>query len=170
MVMRCPARSNHLWYHLFAADDLRNTYMTGFMVSFTKQWIIVYIPLFAQYDSMISPDGLLYDCGVELSPEGKYGRQDYMKHADRGTYNLHSLYLLLWANFSTFCISLLTQSDSDKKLFGVIISDWISLRHYCVSQLRAIWMHMRNNLSLSEEERVFFLMMSMKRFHQVWVQ
>jgi hypothetical protein len=33
MVMGCPSHSNHLWYHMFAADELVNTYMTGFMVS-----------------------------------------------------------------------------------------------------------------------------------------
>ena len=32
MVMGCPSYSNHLWYHMFAADELKNTYMTGFMV------------------------------------------------------------------------------------------------------------------------------------------
>ena len=32
MVMGCPARSNHLWYHLFAPETLVNTYITGFMV------------------------------------------------------------------------------------------------------------------------------------------
>ena len=67
----------------------------------------VNLPL--QYNSKIHPDGLLYDCGVELSPDGQFGRQDYVKHATRGTYSLHSLYLLLWANFGTFCIALLTQ-------------------------------------------------------------
>lgn len=96
-----------------------------------------------------------------------FGRQDYIEHGNRGTYTLHSLYLLLWANFSAFCVALLTQPDSDKKIHGTIISDWISVRHYCVSQLRAMWMYMRNNLSLSEEERAFFVMMAMKRFNQV---
>ena len=33
VVMGSPPRSNHLWYHLFAADKLQRTYMTGFMVS-----------------------------------------------------------------------------------------------------------------------------------------
>ena len=120
-----------------------------------------------QYDAKISPEGLLYDCGVELSPDGKYGRQDYMKHASRGTYTLHSLYLLLWANFGAFCVALLTQPDSDDKIHGNLISDWISVRHYCVSQLRTLWMHMRNNLSLSEEERTFFVMRAMKKFYEV---
>ena len=34
VVMELPSRSNHLWYHMFAADELVNTYMTGFMVQF----------------------------------------------------------------------------------------------------------------------------------------
>ena len=120
-----------------------------------------------QYDAKINPEGLLYDCGVEFSPDGKYGHQDYMKHASRGTYTLHSLYLLLWANFGAFCVALLTQPDSDDKIHGNLISDWISVRHYCVSQLRTLWMHMRNNLSLSEEERTFFVMRAMKKFYEV---
>ena len=120
-----------------------------------------------QYNTKINPEGLLYDCGVELSPEGKFGRQDYMKHANRGTYTLHSLYLLLWANFGAFCIALLTQPDSDRKIHGKLISDWISVRHYCVSQLRTLWMHMRNNLGLTEEERTFFVMRALKKFYEV---
>ena len=31
-VLACPPRSNHLWYHLFAANELNDTHMTGFMV------------------------------------------------------------------------------------------------------------------------------------------
>ena len=33
VVMGCPSRSNHLWFHIFAPEELVNTYMTGFMVS-----------------------------------------------------------------------------------------------------------------------------------------
>ncbi len=33
MIVGSPKQSNHLWYHLFAADMLENSYMTGFMVS-----------------------------------------------------------------------------------------------------------------------------------------
>lgn len=95
---------------MFAPEDIHGTYLTGFMVSSTlhrAHFITTSTSL--QYDSKIKPDGLLYDCGVELSPEGQFGRQDYLKHASRGTYSLHSLYLLLWANFGAFCIALLTQ-------------------------------------------------------------
>lgn len=33
VILGSPSRSNHLWFHMFAADRLQNTYMTGFMVS-----------------------------------------------------------------------------------------------------------------------------------------
>ena len=120
-----------------------------------------------QYDAKINPDGLLYDCGVELTPEGQFGRQDYVKHATRGTYTLHSLYLLLWANFGAFCMSLLTQPEAEAAIHGPIISEWLSVRHYCVSQLRTMWMHLKNNLSLSDEERSFFVMRCTKRLYEV---
>ena len=32
VVLGCPSRSNHLWFHLFAAEELKGTYLTGFMV------------------------------------------------------------------------------------------------------------------------------------------
>ena len=33
-ILACPPRSNHLWYHLFATNELNNTHVTGFMVRF----------------------------------------------------------------------------------------------------------------------------------------
>ena len=33
-ILACPPRSSHLWYHLFAANELNNTHVTGFMVRF----------------------------------------------------------------------------------------------------------------------------------------
>ncbi len=116
---------------------------------------------------MIKRDGLQYDCGVELSPEGQFGRQDYKQHACRGTYTLHSLYLLLWANFGAFCMALLTQPDSDERIHGVVISEWLSVRHYCLSQLKTVWLHMRNNMGLSEEQRAFFVTQALSRLRQV---
>ena len=35
VVLGSPPHSNHLWYHMFEPDKLHNTFMTGFMVSFT---------------------------------------------------------------------------------------------------------------------------------------
>ena len=116
-----------------------------------------------QYNAKIDPDDLLYDCGVELSSEGLFGRQDYLKHATRGMYTLHSLYLLLWANFGAFCMALLTQPEAEAAIHGPIISK----RQYCVSQLRTVWKHMRKSLGLSDEERSFLVMCCTKRFYKV---
>ena len=115
----------------------------------------------------MKPNSLFYDCGVELSPEGTYGRQDYLSHANRGTYTLHSLYLILWANFAALSVSLLTQPGATEKIHGTVISNWLSIRHYCVSQLRTVWLHIRNNLGISDEERSFFIMRCMKKLFEV---
>ena len=123
--------------------------------------------LFAKYDAPVSRDGHLYDSGVELSPEGLFGREDYKEHACRGTYTLHSLYLLLWANFGCFCISLLTQPNSYNLIAGKVISKGLPLAQYCVSQLRTLWKHIRDNLKLSEEQRVFFVAACLDKFLQV---
>ena len=131
-------------------------------------YLSIYLYIYSfQYDSKISPEGLLYDCGVELTAEGQYGRPDYHKHATRGTYSLHSLYFLLWANFGTFCISMLTQPDSQSKIHGPIISEWQAIRHYCVSQVKTMWMYLRNNLSLSDEERSFLVTRCLMNMYEV---
>ena len=106
---------------------------------------------------------------MELTPEGDIGRQDYKNHAHRGTYTLHSLYLLLWANFGCFCMALLTQQDSDKQIHGNVISKQLALRSYCMSQLKSLWEHLRSNLGLSEEQRAFFVSKALSRFNQVCV-
>ena len=36
IVLGCQPKSNHLWYHLFAPEELKDTYMTGFMVNKTQ--------------------------------------------------------------------------------------------------------------------------------------
>ena len=111
--------------------------------------------------------GLHYDCGVELTHDGQFGRSGYHQHANRGTYTLHSLYLILWANFAAFSVSLLTQPGAAQKIHGTLISDWQAVRHYCVSQLRTLWMHIGNNLGVSDEERSFLLMRCMNKMFEV---
>lgn len=64
-------------------------------------------------------------------------------------------------------MALLTQPDSDQHIHGRIISEELSLRHYCVKQLRNLWKHIHNNLGLSEEQRSFFIMRAMIKFRQV---
>ena len=60
----------------------------------------------------------MYDCGFELSEDGQYGRMDYTPHATRGTLSLYSWYLMLWTNFGSFCVGLLTQPKTYEKLHG----------------------------------------------------
>ena len=64
-------------------------------------------------------------------------------------------------------MSLLTLSDTEAKVHGNLISKKKSIRHFCVSQLKALWQHMRNNLALSEEERTFFVNQCLYTFHEV---
>ena len=112
-------------------------------------------------------EGRLYDCGVELASDGTYGRPDYLQHATRGTLSLHSLYLILWANFGAFCMALVTQADAQEKICGPVISNWQSVHHYCVMQLRSVWLHICNKLQLSFDERSFFIMQCMQNLLEV---
>lgn len=139
--------------------------MPGFMVSKRNSTQYGLIRFF-QYNHKIDPDGLLYDCGVELTAEGQYGRPDYILHATRGTYSLHSLYLILFANFGAFSMSLLTQPMARSKIQGPVISGWQAIRHYCYSQLQTVWMHIQNNLGISEEERSFLIMRCLMNFYE----
>jgi hypothetical protein len=150
VVMGLPARSTHLWTHIFEPDAIEGTYVTGNM-----------------YRNAVKSDGLLYDCGCELTADGDYGRADYASQAQRGTLNLHSLYLLLWVNFGGFCLSLLTQPDAQNVIKGHVISEWRSVRRYCFSQLQTMWMLMRNNFKFSDEERTLFVTTALQKFLEV---
>lgn len=109
----------------------------------------------------------MYDSGVELTSEGTYGRPDYLPHATRGTLSLHSLYLILWANFSAFSMALLTQPDAQQKISGPVISSSQPVQHYCVTQLQNVWIHIGKNMKMSLEEQSFFLMQCMENFLEV---
>jgi hypothetical protein len=149
IVMGLPAYSTHLWTHFFEPSAIEGTYITGNM-----------------YRNVTKPDGLLYDCGCELTADGDYGRADYAQ-AHRGTLNLSSLYLLLWVNFGGFCLSLLTQPDAQNVIKGHVISEWRSVRRYCFSQLQTMWMLMRNNFKFSDEERTLFVTTALQKFLEV---
>ena len=71
----------------------------------------------------MGPGYQFYDQGVELTKDGLYGHHGYIEHATRGTLSLHSLYLLLWANFAAFCIALFSQSEAKEKLVGNVFSE-----------------------------------------------
>ena len=139
--------------------------MTGFRVRRQNSCTIFTIFCFLQYISKIGPDGIFYDRGVKISSEGMLEHEDAKMHAftPRGTCSLHSLYLLLWANFGTFCLSLLTQPTSYKNLHGNIMSKTLSLRKYCLSQLRLFWNQLLQ-LGFTEEARSFFVLQAMNNF------
>ena len=52
---------------------------------------------------------------------------------------------------------------------GHIISDWQPLRHFCLEQLRRIWLFMRCNLQLGDEERSFLIVQAMQQLFEVCV-
>ena len=111
-------------------------------------------------------DYLQYGYGTELSLEGQFARKDYAQHACRGTYTLHSLYLLLWANFGAFCMALLTQKGKEDHIRGIVTKE-VSIRHFCISQLKAHWKHICNGMGLCEEQRAVFVTQALHRLYQV---
>lgn len=124
-----------------------------------------------QYNEVVGSNGRTYDCGVELTlTNGDFARQEYRKHACRGTYTLHSLYLLLWANFGTFCLALLTQPDAEQHIQGPIIARQQIIKEYCFIQLQAMWKNLRDNLGFTEEQRSFFVMLAMDKVFKVRTQ
>ena len=119
-----------------------------------------------QYNSKVSSEWT-YDCGVELTKSGMYGRPDYFSHATRGTLGLNSLYLLLWANFGAFSLGLLTQVQGQEKIISLMPGKANQIRHYCHSQLQCLWKFMSINLHLNVEERSYFVMTAMLKLLEV---
>jgi len=111
-----------------------------------------------QFDAPVSrQNGIFYNFGTGLQPKsGIYAKHSYLKHATRGTLNLHSLYLLLWANFSAFCVSLITSQNAEMQLTS-LLSDDLPVRALCVSRLRSLWTHMRNSLHVLDEGLAYLI-------------
>ena len=103
-----------------------------------------------------------YDCGVELTANGDYGRSYYKRRI-----SLHAQYLLLFVNFSSFCVSLYTQDMATERISGPVMTPTLALRHYCLGQLMTIWSHIQTNLSLSLEEASHLIMRTLLKFLQV---
>ena len=60
---------------------------------------------------------------------------------------------MLWSNFASFSLALLTQLSALKDLSGKILSTNEPVREYCVSQMKKLWALLRNGLGVSDEER-----------------
>ena len=104
---------------------------------------------------------VFYNTGVQLTEDGLYQHDTSLKHALRGTLSLQSLYLLLWSNVGAFCVGLLTDPEAEAKMRGAVFPESLSVRHYCVKQLRSMWQHLSTSLGIAVEERSFLVSRSM---------
>ena len=78
--------------------------------------------------------------------------------------SLNSCCMLLWINVASFCLSMLTQEG---ETMSGILSSSVPVERYCVSELHHLWMFMRNNMQLTDEELSYLVMMCMRRYLQV---
>ena len=109
-----------------------------------------------------------YNHGIELTLlNGNFARKEYGKCAYKGSFTHHSLYLLLWANFSTFCVALLTQSHVERTMCGSILSSQLNPFDYCFNQMQMLWKMLRDNLKLTEERRSHFVTLVAEKMFQV---
>ncbi len=122
-----------------------------------------------QYDSPVGPEGQFYGFGVELSNEGFYACMDTIQHVTRGTYSLHSLYSLLWANFSLLFVALLTQPGCVERLSGKLFSSGDTIVELCSAQMMRFWDLLCSGLSVSEEERSLLVTDCLNRLIEVSV-
>ncbi len=109
-----------------------------------------------------SAKGIFYDHGVELTEGGLYGRQSYLQVARERQLHLPSLYLLLWANFASFGVALLTQENAEQRLLQ-LLSSQTTVKH----AVHSLWKTMQGNFNLLHEELSFFLMAAMLRVIEV---
>ena len=110
-----------------------------------------------------SEEGKSYGERVKLEMDEDKLRS-FLQHSTRTGLSLNSRCMLLWINVASFCVSLLTR---DREMLSGILSNTVPMEGYCVSQLRHIWMFMRNNMQLTDEELSYLVMMCMRRYLQV---
>jgi hypothetical protein len=100
---------------------------------------------------------LCYDCGVELSITGGYGRATYYRRPP-----LNALYHLLFVNFAALTVSLFTQPNGYELLEMKVFSPTLPIRNYCVAMLRMLWYHLHQTMKMSVEEASLLVKMNME--------
>lgn len=105
---------------------------------------------------------LYYDCGVELTIAGDYGRSYYSKDVP-----LRTEYLLLLISFSAFVVNLYTQPDEESRIHGKVISPKLPVRNYCTKQLFISWHHLQQSMNMSVEEVALLVTTSLEKFIEV---
>ena len=91
-----------------------------------------------------------------MTVDGKPGKYGYEGRISKTRIKLESEHLLLLANFSMLCISLLTQEDVE--LSNTILTASLPPRQYCVLKMKAAWFHMQTLMRLTVEKASFFVM------------
>ena len=104
-----------------------------------------------------------YDCGVELTVTGDYGRPYYAKDL----ISLRTEYMLLLINFSAFVVSLYTQPDGESRIHGKMISPQLPVRNYCTGQLFTAWHHLQQSMNMSVEEVALLVNTCLEKFIEV---
>ena len=104
-----------------------------------------------------------YDCGIELTITGDYGRPSYSNRL----LSLRAEYLILLINFSAFVISLFTQPDGQSKIHGNVISPELPVRHYCTGQLFTVWHHLQRSTNMSVEDVAMLVKICLESFIKV---
>ena len=111
--------------------------------------------------------GELYDVATSLSDDGFVKNLQYIPHMTRGTLNIHSNYLTLWANYGALCICLLMDPILSEKLKKSMFSSHLPLRHYCLSRTLEAWHLLSSNLNITMEERVALVNHSLEGYYKV---
>ena len=132
-----PNDTTHLSAFFLNTETLRDTYVVSNL-----------------YPKPIS--AVRYDCGCELNEDGSFGRPDYYSF-DRKSFTLHSFYLMTLMNFGALSVNLISQPNASESVSSALFSEWKPVRHYCVSQIRTIWLHMQLRWQLTQEELGEFL-------------
>ena len=107
-----------------------------------------------------------YDVATKLSDDGFNLKHKHLLHTTRGTLNIYSRYFILWANYSSLCLSLLMIGDQEsfrEKMF----SSLLPLRHYCLSRASETWQLLSRNMNITVEERVQFVNQSIEHYYKV---
>ena len=74
---------------------------------------------------------------------------------------------MLWTNFGSFCLALLTQENVTGKMKGHIISSSQPIRHYCLEQMEKMWSFLTKHLDLLGDEINTLFLISFKNILKV---
>ena len=110
---------------------------------------------------------MLYDIATQLSGDGLDQEHTQLMHTTRGTLNIYSRYFMLWANYSTLCLGLLTDPSLAKELEGEVFSSGIPLRQYCLSRASETWQLLSQNMNITAEERVHLVNQTIEYYYMV---